>query len=138
MSVHCDNPEWVKRAKDILKDTGAEDIAMVRADLRFGREEPRIEVEGAGIAPAQCGIRTVIGIEQDVEFFCDDHGRYSDSELLPLSYPAFTSTLASSDTGWDGRAQQLGTVQQFGFRPDVIARQLSFVQVHQHFQAGER
>jgi hypothetical protein len=27
MSVHCDNPEWVKRAKDILKDTGAEDIA---------------------------------------------------------------------------------------------------------------
>jgi hypothetical protein len=40
-------------------------------------------VEGAGIAPAQCGIRTVIGIEQDVEFFCDDHGRYSDSELLP-------------------------------------------------------
>ena len=27
MSVHCDNPDWVKRAKDILKDTGAEDIA---------------------------------------------------------------------------------------------------------------
>ena len=27
MSLHCDNPEWVKRAKDILKDTGAEDIA---------------------------------------------------------------------------------------------------------------
>jgi hypothetical protein len=27
MSVHCDNREWVKRAKDILKDTGAEDIA---------------------------------------------------------------------------------------------------------------
>jgi hypothetical protein len=27
MSVHCDNPDWVKRAKDILKETGAEDIA---------------------------------------------------------------------------------------------------------------
>ena len=27
MSVHCDNPDWVKRAKDIFKDTGAEDIA---------------------------------------------------------------------------------------------------------------
>ena len=27
MSVHCDNPDWVKRAKEILKETGAEDIA---------------------------------------------------------------------------------------------------------------
>jgi hypothetical protein len=27
MSVHCDNPDWVKRAKDILRETGAEDIA---------------------------------------------------------------------------------------------------------------
>jgi hypothetical protein len=27
VSVHCDNSEWVKRAKKILEDTGAEDIA---------------------------------------------------------------------------------------------------------------
>ena len=27
VSVHCDNSEWVTRAKDILKQTGAEDIA---------------------------------------------------------------------------------------------------------------
>jgi hypothetical protein len=27
VSVHCDNSEWVSRAKDILKQTGAEDIA---------------------------------------------------------------------------------------------------------------
>lgn len=26
MSVHCDNSEWVGRAKQILSDTGAEDI----------------------------------------------------------------------------------------------------------------
>ena len=26
MSVHCDNSEWVGRAKQILRDTGAEDI----------------------------------------------------------------------------------------------------------------
>jgi hypothetical protein len=26
MSVHCDSSEWVGRAKQILKDTGAEDI----------------------------------------------------------------------------------------------------------------
>lgn len=27
LSVHCDNSEWVKRAKEMLKRTGAEDIA---------------------------------------------------------------------------------------------------------------
>src|SRR5689334_4162701 len=27
LSVHCDNSDWVKRAKDILEQTGAEDIA---------------------------------------------------------------------------------------------------------------
>jgi hypothetical protein len=27
VSVHCDNSDWVKRAKKILEDTGAEDIA---------------------------------------------------------------------------------------------------------------
>jgi hypothetical protein len=26
LSVHCDSPEWVKRAKDRLKETGAESI----------------------------------------------------------------------------------------------------------------
>jgi len=26
LSVHCDNSEWVKRAKDLIKQTGAEDI----------------------------------------------------------------------------------------------------------------
>src|ERR1700719_1574406 len=27
LSVHCDNSEWVKRAKKLLEDTGAEDVA---------------------------------------------------------------------------------------------------------------
>ncbi len=27
LSVHCDSSDWVKRAKEVLKDTGAEDIA---------------------------------------------------------------------------------------------------------------
>jgi hypothetical protein len=27
LSVHCDNSEWVDRAKDLLKRTGAEDVA---------------------------------------------------------------------------------------------------------------
>jgi hypothetical protein len=35
VSIHCDNSEWVKRAKKILEETGAEDIASsseARAD----------------------------------------------------------------------------------------------------------
>lgn len=27
LSVHCDNSDWVKKAKDLLKETGAEDIS---------------------------------------------------------------------------------------------------------------
>jgi hypothetical protein len=27
LSVHCDTPSWIKRAEDLLKATGAEDIA---------------------------------------------------------------------------------------------------------------
>ncbi len=27
LSVHCDNPDWVAKAKQLLKDSGAEDIA---------------------------------------------------------------------------------------------------------------
>jgi len=27
LSIHCDNSDWVKRAKTILEDTGAEDIS---------------------------------------------------------------------------------------------------------------
>jgi hypothetical protein len=27
LSVHCDNSEWVSRAKDLLKHTGAEDVS---------------------------------------------------------------------------------------------------------------
>jgi hypothetical protein len=43
MSVHCDNPDWVKRARDILKETGAEDIASAgEASADFGTsDKPR-------------------------------------------------------------------------------------------------
>ena len=27
LSVHCDNSEWTKKAKQILEDTGAEDVS---------------------------------------------------------------------------------------------------------------
>lgn len=49
LSVHCDNAEWVKRAKEILARTGAEDIASAseaKADYAVGDKPlPRTRVE---------------------------------------------------------------------------------------------
>ena len=40
MSVHCDKPDWVKRAKQILRETGAEDIASAgEASADFARSD---------------------------------------------------------------------------------------------------
>src|ERR1035437_5589046 len=40
VSVHCDNSEWVARAKDILKQTGGEDIASaVEASSDYGKTD---------------------------------------------------------------------------------------------------
>jgi hypothetical protein len=40
MSVHCDNSEWVGRAKQILKNTGAEDIGSAgEAAADFARSD---------------------------------------------------------------------------------------------------
>jgi hypothetical protein len=36
LSVHCDNSDWVSKAKEVLRETGAEDIASAgeeRADF---------------------------------------------------------------------------------------------------------
>ena len=46
LSVHCDNSEWVSRAKEILKQTGAEDIASAgEASADYGiTDKPRPRV----------------------------------------------------------------------------------------------
>jgi ActD protein len=44
MSVHCDNSDWTKKAKDILEQTGAEDVASAgeeSADSKTDRPIPR-------------------------------------------------------------------------------------------------
>jgi hypothetical protein len=45
LSVHCDNSDWVKRAKDVLERTGAEDVASAgEASADFAtsdRPQPR-------------------------------------------------------------------------------------------------
>jgi hypothetical protein len=40
VSVHCDNSEWIGRAKDILKQTGAEDVASAgEAGSDYGKTD---------------------------------------------------------------------------------------------------
>jgi hypothetical protein len=50
MSVHCDNSDWVKRAKDILERTGAQDISSAGesgADYAES-DKPRVRHGGGG------------------------------------------------------------------------------------------
>src|SRR5438270_3822869 len=40
LSVHCDNSDWVKRGKDILQQTGAEDIGSAgEADADYAKSD---------------------------------------------------------------------------------------------------
>ena len=53
LSVHCDNMDWTKRAKDILRQTGAKGIAVgseEKADFR-GSEKPLPRTRTATILP---------------------------------------------------------------------------------------
>jgi hypothetical protein len=52
LSVHCDNSDWVKRAKEILKETGAEDMSSTgeaSADFDKG-DKPRTRASGESYA----------------------------------------------------------------------------------------
>ena len=52
MSVHCDNDGWVKRAKELLRQTGAEDIGSAGesgADFQVSdKPMPRVRRAGYG------------------------------------------------------------------------------------------
>jgi hypothetical protein len=52
LSVHCDSRDWVKRAKDILTETGAQDIAgadEVKGDFaNADKPMPRVRTIGSG------------------------------------------------------------------------------------------
>jgi|SRR5579871_317334 len=49
-SVHCDNSEWVKRAKDIMQETGGQEIASAgeKAGDFANADKPMPRVRGAG------------------------------------------------------------------------------------------
>jgi hypothetical protein len=50
LSVHCDNSDWVKRAKDILEQTGAEDISSAgEASADYDEtDKPQVRHGGGG------------------------------------------------------------------------------------------
>jgi hypothetical protein len=44
LSVHCDNSQWVKRAKDLLETTGAEDISSAgEASADYAKSDKPLE-----------------------------------------------------------------------------------------------
>jgi hypothetical protein len=48
-SVHCDSPEWVKRAKDLLQQTGAEHIASAgEAKADYAASEEPVDLVSPG------------------------------------------------------------------------------------------
>ena len=57
LSVHCDNPDWEKRAREILEQTGGEDIASAResaADFAVSdRPQPRVRRVGSVEPPPE-------------------------------------------------------------------------------------
>jgi hypothetical protein len=50
LSVHCDNREWVKRARQLLAETGAQDIASAseKAGDFANADKPKPRVRGTG------------------------------------------------------------------------------------------
>ena len=50
LSVHCDTSDWVKRAKDILEHTGAQDIASAgeKSGDFANADKPLPRARGAG------------------------------------------------------------------------------------------
>jgi len=50
LSVHCDNSDWVKRAKEMLEHTGAQDVASAneKAGDFANADKPAPRVRGAG------------------------------------------------------------------------------------------
>jgi hypothetical protein len=49
LSVHCDNSDWVKRAKDIMEHTGANDVASAgEASADYAKtDKPRVRHGGS-------------------------------------------------------------------------------------------
>ena len=69
LSVHCDNPDWVRRAKDTLRQTGAKAIAArSEAKADFGAsEKPLLRTRATSIRAKEAEMRP-----EDVEVHEDE------------------------------------------------------------------
>jgi hypothetical protein len=76
LSVHCDDADWVRRAKELLRDTGAEDIASAgeaSADFHAtDRPRPRIRAVTGSILEEPPSLETEVTPEALIE--CDEQG----------------------------------------------------------------
>lgn len=116
LSVHCDNSEWVKKAKDMLKETGAEDVASAgEASADYAETDkplPRTSTAGAADYTQREAQRMAAGSSYTVTDYDDDFRRDFNSRFVGRGYtyeqyePAyrFGSTYASdpryTDRDW--------------------------------------
>ncbi len=77
LSVHCDNSDWVKRAKDVLVQTGAQDIGSAGEKsgdfANADKPMPRVRRAGSGAAATDDELygerlaRGRLGVERELE-----------------------------------------------------------------------
>ena len=71
LSVHCDDSHWVKRAKDILAQTGAQDIASAGEKTgdfaNSDKPAPRVRTAASGSRPVEPELRDEVITTKRVE-----------------------------------------------------------------------
>lgn len=95
-------------------------------------------MKGLWFTPDQGMVVGVSGIQQDIKLFRDHHGWNLDSQLMASLNPDTTPRLAGTDILEASDFQKPRPVSKVYLGPDVIARQLVFVEVNQYLQAGKR
>jgi hypothetical protein len=69
LSVHCDSGDWVKRAKEILTETGAQDIAgadEVKGDFaNTDKPMPRVRTITSGSTPSDTDYEVIDDVERE-------------------------------------------------------------------------
>jgi hypothetical protein len=85
LSVHCDNTDWTKRAKDILEQTGAEDISATgEAHADFLKTERPLRRTDA---PLETERTTAVGSRKPLESYRTDTEAARLGEPKPKSEP---------------------------------------------------
>jgi hypothetical protein len=119
LSVHCDNSDWTKRAKEMLKQTGAEDISSAgesSADYdksdkplpRGARATGTVRSAGMGTAARTAPTTAPVGVidyEYEDDFRRDFEKRYYTNGVVYEEYaPAYRyGAVCAADPRYSGR-----------------------------------